>query len=849
MSEESRMKKTIIRIAVCVVVFLASALIIGSIMNQGHNNMTMEMAPATLPMITMESGGVACNELHGNTVEMDVAYQKDCITLLGEGRQANFTVDTFGREITGISTEVRSIDGSRLIENSEVTGWKANGKSFSVSLTLKDLIDTNTQYSLTLILELEGEQKVYYYTTILWNDDVHISEILEFATDFHGKLYDKEVAKELTKYLEPNSKLTDNGTFHKVNIHSSFQQITWGSLEPVQEDAASIRLTQISGNVASLLMDFVVSTGEGKNKIYYNVEEYYRVRYTSERMYLLDYERTMTQIPDTTRMYANDKILLGITDENVDMMESADGNTVVFSDMGQLLSYNAATNGLTVIFSFYDKYNADRRTLYDNHGIKILDVDEGGNVKFAVYGYMNRGRHEGETGIQIISYDNSLNTIEEEVYIPYSKSYAVLKDEMEQLLYRNRQQHVYFFLENGVYDVDLENRSAEQLVSIRQDDSLQVSENHEIIVWQEGDDINHSNQLNVRNLNTGEQTVIRAEDGEAIRPLGFMGEDIIYGVARESDIRTENSGQIFYPMYKVCISNSSGDNLKEYGQDGIYIVDCAIEGNQITLSRIQRSENGSYQEILDDQIMNNVEEEPGQNKVVTADIDIYERYVQIQTKTTIDTKTIKVLNPKEVVFEGGRELTLDAVSEVSRYYVYNAYGVQGIYSAPGKAVKEAYDSSGVVTNDRGITVWLKGNRVSRNQIMAIKEESVTDQKNSLTVCLDNILRHAGITRNTEYDLAQGKTAIQILEENMTGVQVLDLSGCSLDAVLYYVNQDIPVLAILEDGEAVLVTGFNEFNVVIMEPSTGKLYKKGMNDATTWFAENGNHFISYMKIEN
>ena len=849
MSEESRMKKTIIRIAVCVVVFLASALIIGSIMNQGHNNMTMEMAPATLPMITMESGGAACNELHGNTVEMDVAYQKDCITLLGEGRQANFTVDTFGREITGISTEVRSIDGSRLIENSEVTGWKANGKSFSVSLTLKDLIDTNTQYSLTLILELEGEQKVYYYTTILWNDDVHISEILEFATDFHGKLYDKEVAKELTKYLEPNSKLTDNGTFHKVNIHSSFQQITWGSLEPVQEDAASIRLTQVSGNVASLLMDFVVSTGEGKNKIYYNVEEYYRVRYTSERMYLLDYERTMTQIPDTTRMYANDKILLGITDENVDMMESADGNTVVFSDMGQLLSYNAATNGLTVIFSFYDKDNADRRTLYDNHGIKILDVDEGGNVKFAVYGYMNRGRHEGETGIQIISYDNSLNTIEEEVYIPYSKSYAVLKDEMEQLLYRNRQQHVYFFLENGVYDVDLENRSAEQLVSIRQDDSLQVSENHEIIVWQEGDDINHSNQLNVRNLNTGEQTVIRAEDGEAIRPLGFMGEDIIYGVARESDIRTENSGQIFYPMYKVCISNSSGDNLKEYGQDGIYIVDCAIEGNQITLSRIQRSENGSYQEILDDQIMNNVEEEPGQNKVVTADIDIYERYVQIQTKTTIDTRTIKVLNPKEVVFEGGRELTLDAVSEVSRYYVYNAYGVQGIYSAPGKAVKEAYDSAGVVANDRGITVWLKGNRVSRNQIMAIKEESVTDQKNSLTVCLDNILRHAGITRNTEYDLAQGKTAIQILEENMTGVQVLDLSGCSLDAVLYYVNQDIPVLAILEDGEAVLVTGFNEFNVVIMEPSTGKLYKKGMNDATTWFAENGNHFISYMKIDN
>ena len=56
MSEEARMKKTIIKIAVCVVVFIASAFIIGGIMNQGHNNMTMEMAPATLPVITMESG-------------------------------------------------------------------------------------------------------------------------------------------------------------------------------------------------------------------------------------------------------------------------------------------------------------------------------------------------------------------------------------------------------------------------------------------------------------------------------------------------------------------------------------------------------------------------------------------------------------------------------------------------------------------------------------------------------------------------------------------------------------------------------------------------------------------------
>ena len=57
---------------------------------------------------------------------------------------------------------------------------------------------------------------------------------------------------------------------------------------------------------------------------------------------------------------------------------------------------------------------------------------------------------------------------------------------------------------------------------------------------------------------------------------------------------------------------------------------------------------------------------------------------------------------------------------------------------------------------------------------------------------------------------------------------------------------VAVLALLENGEAVLVTGFNEYNVVIMEPSTGTLYKKGMNDSTEWFAENGNCFITYTR---
>lgn len=132
--------------------------------------------------------------------------------------------------------------------------------------------------------------------------------------------------------------------------------------------------------------------------------------------------------------------------------------------------------------------------------------------------------------------------------------------------------------------------------------------------------------------------------------------------------------------------------------------------------------------------------------------------------------------------------------------------------------------------------------------MAITESEVTETKSSLAVCLDTILKYEGISRNTQTWLNRGDTVFDILESNLQNYTIMDLSGCSLDAVLYYVNKDIPVLAMLADGNAVLITGFNELNIVVMDPVTGTLEKRGMNDSTEWLLENGNQFISYIRKE-
>ena len=841
------MKKGIIKLLVFAVTFVLALVVISRLMNKGHDNLTMEMAEATFPLITMEMDGVEYNQLHGYRSPMDVSFQRDTVTVLGESRNTGFVVDTYGRNVTGISIQVRSLDGSRLIEDTELTEYQTSGNRIRGNIALKDLIDRDTDYSLAIVLQLNGSTQVYYYTKVIWSDRLNVQEKLDYVLDFHQKLYDREAARELTKYLETNSLLEDNSSFHNVNIHSSFRQITWDELPVKEETKPVVRLTEIASQTASLLVDYVVSTrSENGTVVYYMMQEHFRIRYTPERMYLLDYQRTMTQIPDKDEMYANDKILLGITDEQVPMMESEDGNTVVFEAANQLFSYNAASNKLTVIFSFYDRDNADSRTLYDQHAIKILDVDEGGNVQFALYGYMNRGRHEGEVGIQLYTYNSSLNTIEELLYIPYEKTFAVLSAEMGSLLYLNRDQKLYLELENIVYEVDLVERTCSPLVEIAQDGSMHVSDNHKILVWSEGQDIYHSQVMNIRNLSTGTQRSLTVGKDEAIMPLGFMDEDIIYGVARQDDIQEESSGRIFFPMYKICISSSTGELLKEYEQEGIYITGVQVGGNQITLQRLRRQDSGAYQDTSEDHIMNNMETELGKNVVVTAVIDVYERYVQIQTKSAIDTKTIMILNPKEVVFEGGRELVLPEQEEMSRYYVYGPYGVSGIYTSPAGAVNQAYSISGVVVYENGECIWLRGNRSARNQISGIRETGLEEGETSLAVCLDTIFNYEGLVRNSEYLLSRGQSVLEIMEDNLEDAQILDLTGCSVDAMLYYVNRNIPVLALMRDGKAVLITGFDEYNTILLEPDIGRLHRMGLNDSAEWFSENGNCFITYVR---
>ncbi|MCI9344865.1 MAG: hypothetical protein HFI56_01235 [Lachnospiraceae bacterium] len=846
------MKRAIIKGLLLGCIFALALLILSRVMNQGNTDMTTEMGEATYPVLSMYVGTYRVGSLHGYAQSMECAYLRDNLQPIGEDRKIDVRMDTYGRRIDAIGFEVRSLDGERLVESTPVENYEKEEDEISFSITLKDLIESETEYMLVFLVTPENSEPVRYYSRIILSESLHVLEKLDYITDFHERTFDKEEAAELTKYLESNAE-GDNTTFHKVTIHSSFHQVTWGDLPVRKVTEPCITIKELAEQTGSFKLEYLVSIKNGKKTEYYRSGEYYRIRYTPDRMYLLDFERTMEQIFDEEAdVYINDKIVLGITGEKVELKESDGGNVFAFTVADKLYSYNVTDNKLARLFSFYGNTEElrDERSAYDRHDIRVLTVDETGNILFLVYGYMNRGRHEGCVGVVLYAYNSVANTVEELAYIPYDKSYELLKTDIEKLSYLSRTGIYYFMLDGGVYAIDVRNLSMQTVVTGLKEGGYHVSESNKMLVWQEGSDLYAANGLILMNLNTQKQTKIQAGAGEYISVVGFMEEDLIYGLARERDVRENRTGITTFPMYCLKIQSDEGSVLKTYQKENVYVVGSEIAENQLTLSRVVYDEESeSYVPTLDDQIMNTEEVGSGNNVLSSVVTETYETIWQITVKNEIDVKGLKHLTPKEILFEGNRSVgDLGDGSSEDFFYVYGKNGIENLYTNPGRAVELAYRVAGVVVDDDGDYVWRRVTRSTRNQIMAITEDEVTETEGSLAICLDTILKYEGISRNTQRRLNQGDTVMDILESDLQDYTILDLTGCSLDAVLYYVNKDIPVLATLEDGNAVLITGFNELNIVVMDPVAGTLEKRGMNDSAEWLEENGNQFISYIRKE-
>ena len=839
------MRKGTIKAVVLIIIFIAAVLIFGKLTNHNNEDMTTEMEEAKLPVISLYQNDTEMNRLHGYVNEMNAAYMRDTITPIPKDRLLPIVIQTYETPVDAISYEIRSLDASRLIANAEVASYKEEQGKIHAELEIQNLLEKGTEYLLILRLE-SGSESICYYTRII-EQESHVEECIDFVLDFHDKTFNKETTGSLATYMEKTT--GDNSTLHYVSLNSSLKQLGWADFEGERLAKPIPSVKEITDTYNVIVLDYVVTrVGDNGESEYYNVEEYYRVRYTTNRIYLLNFERVMEQIFRGESCQPYEQYLpLGIRSSEVEYRTNESATAAAFVQEGELWSYHMQANTLAKVFSFRGYEGIDERENYGEHDIKIAGVDETGSVDYLVYGYMNRGVHEGEVGLAVYHYDSVSNTNEEQVFIASEKSYQMLKAELGQLMYVNEAGELFLMMNGTVYGVELGTRNVREVVNNLQEGAYAVSNSGRYIAWCEAKKGMGGSVIRVMDLSDMVTTEISAENGTLVKPLGFMEEDFVYGIARESDIFADAVGSVAFPMYQVKIVDVTQEALTElkiYEKTGYYVDGVQIEGSAMYLERMRKS-GTDYVPAEGDMIMNRESEAGGAAEIATAVSEEKQTEVLLKFQEVLNEKTPKLLTPKETILLEERVASLPKKGDAGNYYVYVKGEIVASTQNVAEAVKLANETMGVVIDSDQRYIWKRARKTAQPRLSDIAASTEDASAGSIAQCMNVMLQKEGLNMNVQALLESGETPKSVLRNTLKERTVLDLTGCSTDEILYYVSLGTPVFAMTGNDSAVLVVGYDSTGVLLYEPGTDATVRKTLAEADALFANAGNVFFAYL----
>ena len=537
---------------------------------------------------------------------------------------------------------------------------------------------------------------------------------------------------------------------------------------------------------------------------------------------LLDFKRSASQVFSENSISISDKgLLLGVRDKNVEYMMNETAGVIAFVQEGDLWSYSPNDGKFSRIFSFRKETDGDFRDSRWQHDIKIIRVEDNGDVDFVLYGYMNRGIREGYCGVCVYHYSNDQNVVEEKVFIPSTESYEFLKKDLGTLSYVSTDNSLFLLFAQKLYQIHITDGKSEVLDQDIQTDAFTVSDTGAHAAWliQSGESAGYIKEIDFETLET---RTLAPSSGQTLTLNGFMNEDLVYGIVVDGDIISDSNGHETTGIHTIRIEGFDGPVKKEYHQDGLYITGVTM-GNTMMEFELSKKTKKGYEAVSKDNILNNVKaaasiasiELVSNNRTGTQIRLALDEASEIQDALVVYAK-MKNANDDSIILD-------TQIPEDNIYYVYAKGGLDGIYTDPALAVLRADDQTGVVLNRAQQYVWERGNK-----------------KTKLTLNLEDIpeaIKSASLDTNALQEALGDEGTI------------IDLSGCTLDSVLYEISAQRPVIAKTGDNTSVVIIGYDEYNTYLYDPVKGETYPYGMNDSTDLFDKAGNIFISYVEKLN
>lgn len=842
------MNKNAVKPIVLSLVFFVALMIFGMTQNQVNIDLTANMEESTLPIISFVHNDVVINELHGYVQEMDLLSMRDNVLPIGEERVLHFDVMSYGQSIENVSFEIRSLDGTRLLMEEDHAELIYEGEKIFCEFMLPSLFEEQEEYNMIFTIKLE-DKEVYYYTRLMKASKCYVDECLAFAMKFHEYTFRDDAGTFIPNYMDPAT--GDPTTLNYVDLSCTLRQITWAKFQGVKltEPVASFKEITSSYNV--LTLTYVMTNINEQNETeFYNVEEYYRLRQTASRMYVLNFERRMNQIfrSDNDFVLGNAALQLGIREDEVEFKTNDSGDHIAFVQEGALWCYDRINNSISEVFGFRGIEGIDQRENWDQHDIKIVRVDEAGSVDFLVYGYMNRGIHEGQVGIGVYHYDGIAHTVEEEFFFSSKKNYEKLKAELGELMYVNEKKELYLMMNEDIYRIDLTKQTVECIIENENGEGYAISESDRYIAWVDKDKLHSSTVIHFMDFKTGEITDLTSGTDTYLLPVSFIGEDFVYGVANIADTYIDSVGNTVFPMFAIEILSSDEGKLnviKTYSPEGKYVGKISVDDKNIYVELLSY-ENGRLVVVDADTIMNReaaIVNKVAVNKTVS---EIKQTQVSITMKTLSNTNAVKVITPKHVILDEEKGMELDLSKDNDMYYVYLKGDVLLATSNISEAIICANSNYGVVVDQNLQYVYKRARSTSQSAIKNLKANSADKNANGLAKCVSAMLEYEGMGLSVGELIEAGQTPRYILNTTLREMRILELTECGVDEMIYYIDQGNPVLAKTGEHDAVLLIGYSSTRIYYYDPVTETTKNVSYEDMDKMLYNGGNYFIVYLK---
>ena len=493
----------------------------------------------------------------------------------------------------------------------------------------------------------------------------------------------------------------------------------------------------------------------------------------------------LVNLEDNPFNETNDRFYTGVTNpSNIVKIESENKKFFAFCKEREIYRYDVDTKIMTNIFSYHIQSKETFANVAKDFAIKLMDVNDNGDVTYIVYGYNMTGLNEGNMGIGVFTYHSETNESEENIFIPIYTTYQSLKYDIERLcVYKNNR--LIFKSYNKVYSIDINTAEILTLADGFEETKFAASSNSRYFAFN-NDKEDVSKHINIYNIEDGRVITIDANEGENIEVVTFMNDDLFYGVFSDENVWREINKVIGRPSHEIRVINAVTGKEDLFKEKDRYLYNFVNQQNVLRYNKYKR-EGTHYTYLTNDVIVNNYSAENTnvfnyKEELTKEKLRVGYFEIPMEKNDRLRYSKSAGVSRKQV-----EETALESTNEHEEtlYYVYDSGNLKAKLKNLSDGINEIRDNYGYVKLNDRITCY---NRANKGNVSYLR------QADSILENLEGFEENVYIKNN------------EILVMNVTGVTERDLE--------YYMSLNEKIAAFKHDTFQFFITGYDNNNYVL-----------------------------------